>query len=606
MKAPTSHDTNLSELMHDVHTGKIQLPEFQRGWTWDDDRIRGIIASLTQGYPMGAIMSLQYGPESVRFKCRPLEGVKVQGVEPDQLVLDGQQRLTSMYRATMSKEPVDTVTEKKKGIRRYYYLDMKKCLDDSEDRLEAVLSIPEDKRVKENFDRDVKLDLSTRELEYEHEMFPINIVFDNSAIMDWAFGYMQYYGMNPDYVAKYKAFYDDIVQTIANYKLPVITLDKSTPRDAVCKVFENVNTGGVSLTVFELVTASFATYIDPETNEGFDLREDWRKAKEIIYGKNDPLNTDIMYGIDESSYLTTITLYTSYFSQKATSCKRKDVLDLPFEEYLKNRKAILGGYRLTRKFLFDQYIFRKRDLPYPTQLIPLTAICAVIGESVFNQPQTQKILQRWFWCGILGEMYGGSNETRYANDIEDVVREINGETVVNRTVNAAFFSASRLLWLQTRNSAAYKGIMALIYRASCKDFIKGTTMNLVTSMDGNPDIHHIFPEVFCKKQHYDERKWNSIVNKTPLLPESNRAIGGEAPSIYTKKILKMIDGDEQQLRTRVESHLADYDYLANDDFDSYLIDRAKKLLVLIETAMGKVVADKGSEQTMKAFGCSLE
>ena len=110
--APTSNDTNISELMTDVGSGKIQLPDFQRGWTWDDNRIRGILASLTQGYPMGAIMSLQYGSESVRFKYRTIEGVKVEGVKPDFLVLDGQQRLTSMWRATCSPDPVKTRTER--------------------------------------------------------------------------------------------------------------------------------------------------------------------------------------------------------------------------------------------------------------------------------------------------------------------------------------------------------------------------------------------------------------------------------------------------------------------------------------------------------------
>lgn len=98
--APKSLDTELSELMREVSTGKEQLPEFQRGWTWDNDRIRGIIASLSQGYPMGAIMRLEYGNENVRFKYRTIEGVTVTGVTPEFLILDGQQRLTSMYRAT--------------------------------------------------------------------------------------------------------------------------------------------------------------------------------------------------------------------------------------------------------------------------------------------------------------------------------------------------------------------------------------------------------------------------------------------------------------------------------------------------------------------------
>lgn len=597
--APKSLDTELSELMREVSTGKEQLPEFQRGWTWDNDRIRGIIASLSQGYPMGAIMRLEYGNENVRFKYRTIEGVTVTGVTPEFLILDGQQRLTSMYRATCCKEPVETTTEKGKEIKRFYYLDIKKCLDESEDRVDAVIAVPSDRKIKTNFDRDVVLDLSTRELEFEHEMFPINIIFDSNAREDWADGYKEYHEYDKAFMEKYKQFRTQVIDTIVGYKLPVITLGKETPREAVCKVFENVNTGGVPLTVFELVTATFATY-------DFDLRKDWIECRDKIRGKGETLNTDVMEGVDETSFLTAITLYTTYLSDKMTTCKKKDVLALNFEDYKKNRDILLEGYKMARKFLFQQYVFRKRDLPYTTQLIPLSAICAVIRTATFNLPSTQKILAKWFWCGIMGEMYGGANETRYATDIEDVVADIQGKDSQNRTINAAYFSATRLLSLQTRNSAAYKGIMALVYREQCRDFMQGITMDIVKSMDESPDIHHIFPEAYCKKMGLDKSKWNSIVNKTPLLPASNRQIDGDAPSVYSGNIMKKAEIDEVELRFRIESHLVNYDYLIADDFDHYFIARAKAILKVIEAAMGKTIADKGSEQTIKEYGCSLE
>lgn len=97
--SPSSLDTNLSQLLLEVDSGKIQLPEFQRSWTWDDNRIRGIIASLSQGYPMGAIMRLQYGNPEIKFKYRTIEGVAQSTTEPEFLVLDGQQRLTSIYQS---------------------------------------------------------------------------------------------------------------------------------------------------------------------------------------------------------------------------------------------------------------------------------------------------------------------------------------------------------------------------------------------------------------------------------------------------------------------------------------------------------------------------
>lgn len=607
--APESIDKNLSELLSDANNGKIQLPEFQRSWTWDDARIRGILASLSQGYPMGAIMRLQYGNPDIKFKYRVLEGVNPTQTVPEYLILDGQQRLTSMFQAVYSDKAVETVTEKKLSISRYYYLDMAKCLDENEDRFDAVISIPADKRLKKNFDRDVVLDLSDQSKEYKQKCFPLNIVFHPHKLSDWFIGYVSYYGSDPakdEAMAMFKKFQSDVINTITGYKLPVITLDKSTPREAVCKVFENVNTGGVPLTVFELVTASYATH-------EFNLREDWEKCKAIIRGQGDTLNTDLMDEIDETAFLTTMTLYTSYVNKingtsGMTSCKKRDVLDLKFEDYEDNKDAVLQGYKLAKEFLLKyQYVFRKRDLPYSTQLVPLAAICAYLGKSKCNDPNTTKILSRWYWCGILGEMYGSANETRYANDVEDVVNEVLGQPSQNRTVNAAFFSSTRLLTMQSRLSAAYKGMIALLYKEQCKDFMNETTITLVNSMTASPDIHHIFPQKYCDDVNIKKQKYNSIVNKTPLLPETNRAIGGDAPSIYIPSILKKVkDLTEETLRDRIESHFIDYEALKSDNFNVYFIDRAKKLLDLIEKAMGKKVTDRNAETTVEQFGASLD
>ena len=610
--SPSSLDTNLSQLLQEVASGKMQLPDFQRPWTWDDNRIQGIIASLSQGYPMGAIMRLQYGNPDIRFKYRAIEGVGELSVIPEHLILDGQQRLTSIYQAIFSGKAVSTKTEKGKELRRLYYLSMKVCLDDSADRLEAVLSIPEDKKVKANFDRDVVLDLSDTKKEYEQKMFPINIVFDPTQLMKWNFGYMMFYQGDAHALHLLERFQAEVINTIIGYKLPVITLDKSTPREAVCKVFENVNTGGVPLTVFELVTATFATFSDPVTKEGFELRKDWEKCRTIIRADGETLRTDLFDGIDETAFLTAVTLYTSYLDKQdgkvgAVSCKKKDVLNLSFDSYCANRDKVLLGFQLAREFLLNyQYVFRMRDLPYATQIIPLSAICAVLGKTKCNEANTIKILSRWYWCGILGEMYGGANETRYANDIEDVVDEVFGRPNPSRTINSAFFSSTRLLTLQTRLSAAYKGIMALLYKEKCRDFMNDITIDKVNSMLQSPDIHHIFPEAYCIGQNIKRQKYNSIVNKTPILPETNRSIGGNAPSVYTQSILKKVQGlTEEELKDRIESHLVDYSALVANDFDTYFVNRAKELLALIEKAMGKQVSDKGSEETIEQFGQSL-
>lgn len=130
-------------------------------------------------------------------------------------------------------------------------------------------------------------------------------------------------------------------------------------------------------------------------------------------------------------------------------------------------------------------------------------------------------------------------------------------------------------------------------------------MDVVKSMDETLDIHHIFPENYCKENSLPAEKWKTIINKTPLLAASNRMIGGAAPSIYAAKIQKRASIDSAEFRGRIESNLIDYEAFIADDFNAYFIDRTKKILRLIEKAMGKPVTDKDSEQTIALYGENL-
>lgn len=103
-----TNDKLITKLMMDIYEGKTQLPDFQRGWVWEDGRIQALIASITNNYPIGAAMFLEYGNENVRFKYRTIEGAPETSVVPSDLILDGQQRLTSIYSALYNPAPVHT------------------------------------------------------------------------------------------------------------------------------------------------------------------------------------------------------------------------------------------------------------------------------------------------------------------------------------------------------------------------------------------------------------------------------------------------------------------------------------------------------------------
>ena len=586
-----TNDRPLTDLMKAVDSGAAQLPDFQRGWVWDDGRIKALILSVIHNFPVGAAMFLEYGNESVHFKHKPIEGSNAEpDIEPDELILDGQQRLTSLYNALYSRNPVHTKTDKGKEIDRYYYLDIVKALDPGADDEEVVISIPATKQVTSDFGRKIEKDLSTRQDEFKQKMFPLNIILDPGEEHDWEFEYLDYYNHDATIYQQFRDFYTKIISPTQKYAMPVILLDKSTPKEAVCQVFENVNTGGVSLTVFELVTAIFAM-------DDFPLRKDWEERKEKYF------SGDLLNIVTATDFLTALTLLSSFKAGGTVSCKKKDVLSLKLTEYNNYADGLCEGFKIAEKLLIEERVFSSRDLPYSTQLIPLATICTVLKEGNKIYTTTVKnMVKQWYWCGVFGELYGSANETRYANDITQVNKWINDGVELPKTITDFFFNPTRLLSLQSRQSAAYKGIMALILKNHARDFISGADMDFSSYSNEKIDIHHIFPKDYCIGKKYERAKWNSIVNKTPLSASSNREIGGVAPSVYLGKLEKKGSVTSAELDNYVETHWIDHNLLRSNEFQAFIIDRAKKLLNAIEQATGRTISGKESDEVRQAFG----
>jgi hypothetical protein len=584
-------EPGLNDVLSSIAKGETQLPDFQRGWVWDDMHIKSLIASLSLSYPIGAVMFLEAG--GVPFKPRLFEGVSLQKApKPKTLVLDGQQRLTSMYLSLRSGLPVKTRTEKGTDILRVYFLDMAKCLDPDEDREDSVISLPESLKVTSDFGRKVDLDLSIAARQYEKRLFPVGLMYDAEGFMKWETGYANHHNYDPEAIKFFQHFRTDIWLRFQQYKVPAIELSQDTPREAVCQVFEKVNTGGVTLTVFELMTATFAA-------DSFNLREDWDARVERLTAKH-----DVLSAVDGTSFLTAVTLLASYerhvLTKSSVSCKRADVLRLELADFIRLQARVEEGYKKAAELLAEEKIFDARSLPYATQLIPLAAICANISGKITLHGVKQKLLQ-WYWCGVFGELYGGANETRFGIDLPDVVLWVNGGTEP-RTVRDASFAPTRLLSLQSRLAAAYKGLAALLMKHGSMDFISGTAIDINTYFNNAIDIHHLFPRVWCETNKLPREKWNSVVNKAPLAAGTNRFISGEAPSSYLSRIEKNKALNGSDLDKFLLSHVIPVAELRADDFDGFIRLRASALLDLIEGATGKAVSGRDSDETKKAFG----
>ena len=590
MNGMKTNDMPILDLMKDIGAGKIQLPDFQRGWVWDDNRIRGLIASITQNFPVGAAMFLEYGNNSVCFKYRMIESAPALNVVPEQLILDGQQRLTSIYAAFCSPNAVKTKTDKGNATNQFYYIDIAKALDPTVDRIDAIISVRENKQIVSDFGRSIDLDVSTAEKEYGNKLFPLNIILDDEKCFEWEQAYLAYHNNSHEISNEYRAFRGKIILPVTHYKIPVISLDKDTPKEAVCQVFENVNQGGVSLTVFELVTAIFAM-------DDFELRTDWDQRK------REKLNGDVLSIVTATDFLTACTLLSAYERGETVSCKKKDVLALKLIDYQAYADRLTQGFQEAEILLAEERIFTSRDLPYTTQLIPLAVLCALLlPDHRIKASKVKNKIKQWYWCGVFGELYGSANETRYVNDVVGVMSWL-ASGALPKTIVDSYFNPMRLLMLQSRRSAAYKGIMALVMKNHSRDFISGQEMDLALYKATGIDIHHIFPKSYCISKHYECGKWDSVINKTPISYGTNREIGGAAPSVYLARIEKKVTPAD--LRDYLATHWIDMDDCRTDDFARFIVNRARKILDAIENATGKQISGRTSDEVKQTFGDHL-
>lgn len=578
----------LNGLLAKVKSGAIQLPDFQRGWVWDDEHIISLLSSISRGFPVGAIMTLEAGGD-VKFMPRPIEGVSDISDVPQEFLLDGQQRLTSLYQSLLHPGPVDTVDSRKRRFKRWYYVDMLKAVDPRFDRDDVFISVPEDRRILKNFGREVDRDLSSAESEYKHHMMPTERLLDS---MDWLFGYNDYWqtsnrqhprGNVADFRNKFKK---QVIDQFSNYQLPVITLEKETSKEAVCIVFEKVNTGGVTLNVFELVTAAFAA-------DDFRLRDDWAARSDRLreaYG--------VLQGVESGQFLQIVTLLATYDRRKqflaaggsenqapGISCNRDSILNLKLEEYKRWADCVEAGLKKAARFLNLQFIFKNKDIPYPTQLVPLAALFVELGDEL-EPAKAQKKLERWFWSGVFGESYGSKPEGRFALDLPQVAEYVRGGSEPT-VVTQANFIPERLLTLRTRNSAAYKGLYAFQLKSGAADWRTGEPLTFATWAFEGVDIHHIFPKAWCISQQIPPRLYDSIINKTPIDATTNRKIGGRAPSDYLRSLAQDIDSG---LLDRVlAAHWLRPELLRADNFPECFVERGVKMLELIGGAMGKQI-----------------
>jgi hypothetical protein len=431
---------DLAELVAMATSGAIQLPDFQRGYLWSDEQVRQLLGTVAQGHPLGAVLLLATDGRHLALQTVPLEGVApARGTRPELLLLDGQHRLTALTQALTGSGVVGT----EDAGHRCYFLHVPTALARHGDLYDAVRSVPS----------------AERDLEPEHDYFPLRSIFDDDA-MRW----LTAYGEQRE--EEMLSFLSGVVSPMRSYRVPTIELDEQTTTEAVTTVFERINRSSASLTVFELLTARFAgdrSYAEWSGGR-FRLRDDWI----AIRGQLDDHPVLDRFGSDD--FVQAVTLVATHAGPTATTARRADVLELSLAEYLLWAPRVLDALRWAATFLDDQHLHVAGDLPYLRQVVPLAAIRVLLGEAADGY-DTRARLRQWFWCGVLGELYDVEVEARFARDVDEVPGWATGHTTtVPDTVEVAHFQESRLDPVRT-HSAAYKGSFALLMGLDAMEWV---------------------------------------------------------------------------------------------------------------------------------------
>jgi hypothetical protein len=500
-------DTNphtLKDLLAEIHNRTMALPDFQRDFVWEPGATQDLIVSIANNYPAGSLLRVRDAKRA--FAAREFEGAPVlDGAKHTFLVLDGQQRLTSLYQAFY-------------GVGEHrYYLDLNKLIDgeDFEEALFHMRATTKWVMVREDFD------LQAKEL-----LLPLSVLKGGAG------GFVQWLlrVTNPMPAEQRTAMLDALttindrwITTIDDYRFPVVTLSDKTEPDALCTIFETLNRTGVKLSPFELLTARFWP-------DNINLRALWDKAR-----KQHPIIED--FEVDPYYLLQAIALA----SRKAPSCKRGEVLNLKAADiegwWDKVVRGLAAGLEMLRD---DCKVVLPKWLPYQTMLAPLAAVLARSGmpKTPTAGAQREK-LKRWFWCAVFGQAYESAPNSQSAKDVTELSTWL-ADGPEPDSVASLRFDPRTLRDVTPRQRSIYRGTICLILGTGTgardfhtQAFITGKLMN-----EQGIDDHHVFPDDFLQKQKGIKaaRDRDCVLNRTLIDRTTNQIISNRAPSDYLSDI----------------------------------------------------------------------
>ena len=524
-RQPKPDSKKYTDLISEIQKGQIKIPKFQRDFVWSIEKTSKLLDSILKGYPIGTFILWETNERLNDIKN--IGNLDLPPIPDDikvQYVLDGQQRITSLYAAFLGAS-IQKEGEKKITDYASIFVDLEGDIENNDEQI-IVSEVPETKHISLN-------DLLNSKYSSLRESY------NNDEI---------------DKIQEYK-------ETFTSYDFSTVVLRKEDI-DSAIEVFTRINTGGQTLTLFEIMSAK--TY---DEDQNFDMQDRFQKLiKELEISKYETISSTVILNV------------LSLILSKNKECKRKVVLQLDKQKIINIWDDVISSLKDSIDYFRSVYRIPVSNLlPYDALLVPFSYFFYHQKEK--PKGQQIKLLEEFFWRMSLSFRYSSASESKLAQDIKRIDLILNNERPTYDDFIVYLNSPQDLIDRDFSAGNSYcKAVLCLLAYYEPKDFTDNGKVILDNSWlqkANSKNYHHFFPKSYLKKVGISNS--NSIVNITLVGADLNkRKIRAKAPSIYIQEFADQNEG----LSNSIKSHLingVDEFGIFSDDYSVFLQKRANAI-----------------------------
>lgn len=503
----------MDKLLADAKRGAFTIPRFQRDFVWTIGQIKLLVDSIARNYPIGSLLLLaEPDPAKPLLGSRQLQGYLQEEVggtpvmteqSPNQYyVLDGQQRLTSIVRVFLQWSPEES-----------YYFDLRRLRDFDEcpTKSDWIIKRSRDAKVANRFLRSDLIINREKCQVFVEEYFETN---DEDLRGD-----------RPKQRAA-SARVNSIFETIRNYQVPYVVIDQSESLEAICRIFETINSTGTRLTTFDLAVARF--FPDP------DLQELWDESK-----REHP--TLLRYQVDGERVLQVVALLEAAEKGLTADATRTVLLNLE-RAVVKRRWCEAVDHLVTAYQWAESRGVAPRMFPNEALLVPLAVFFSRADERWrARQPGFQTVLDKWYFASCLQKGARQASNYRMTETTNELLRW--RKDGVLPAPQRVFLTPDDIIRLRPTDSR-YRAVLAFLRWQMGTDLWSGTPLD-----PSDVEDHHLFPVAIAKRHGIDRVLLDSVSNRLLVSTATNRMLGDRSPQDYLVKLY------DEALKARVQQRV---------------------------------------------------